>query len=215
MITENNFDIVAGIDRFVDLYEVRIDLIGDGWQEWVRRLRRPWIACNRLRAEGGNWSGNEITRLDKLFEAIKLGASIVDIELKTPELAHITGEMKKDRVECLISAHNLYETPAIYYLDEIVNAQKAAGAGICKVVTTAQRFEDNFTILQLLGRYPDTRLIAFAMGEVGVVSRVMSGMYGGYFTYASVTEKAAATCPGQLGAAYMRSVYEAIKKNHR
>jgi 3-dehydroquinate dehydratase-1 len=212
VITENNFDLVAGVDRFVDLYEVRMDLTGDGWQEWVKRLRRPWIACSRLREEGGNWRGDEASRVGKLFEAIEFGARIVDIELRTPDLAHIAAEIKKDKAECLISVHNLVETPDICELKGIIREQNAAGAGICKVVTTAQRFEDNFTVLRLFHECPETRLVAFAIGQVGVVSRVLSAMSGGYFTYASITE-GTASAPGQLTAAYLRSLYEAVRNN--
>ena len=41
VVTVNDFDLISGVDRFVDLYEIRIDLIGDGWQDWVGRLQRP------------------------------------------------------------------------------------------------------------------------------------------------------------------------------
>ena len=103
VITENNFELVAGVDRFVDLYEVRIDLIGDGWQEWVNRLKRPWIACNRLREEGGNWTGDESSRIASLVKAMKLGARIVDIELRTQDLARTVKQIKDYRALCLIS----------------------------------------------------------------------------------------------------------------
>jgi len=213
VITENNFDIVAGVDRFVDLYEVRIDLIGDGWQEWVNRLQRPWIACNRLKEDGGNWSGDESLRIEKLIKAMELGARIVDIELRTQDLSDIVSVIKKNKAECLISAHNLVDTPPIEELTGIVQLQMAKGADICKVVTTARRFEDNFTVLRLFEKYKGIKLVAFAMGESGLVSRVLSAMSGGYFTYASIMGSKE-SAPGQLTATYLRSFYEAVKNNH-
>ena len=72
VITDNDFEMAAGAARFADLYEVRIDLIGDGWQEWVKRLRKPWIASNRLKEEDGLRSGDDVSRIGKLFEAIGL-----------------------------------------------------------------------------------------------------------------------------------------------
>jgi 3-dehydroquinate dehydratase I len=213
VITENNFDLIAGVDRFVDLYEVRIDLIGNGWQEWIDKLQRPWIACNRLPEEGGNWLGNESSRIETLIHAIKLGASIVDIELRTPDLSSIVSMIKSNNVKCLISSHNLLDTPPIEQLARIVQQQIESGADICKVVTTAKRFEDNFTILKLFEKLKETRIVAFAMGNDGVVSRVLSAISGGYFTYASITGiKGSAT--GQLSATYLRSFYEAVKNNH-
>ena len=201
---------VAGIDRFVDFYEVRIDLIGDGWQKWVRKLSRPWIACNRLSEEGGKWSGNEPDRVAKLFEAVKLGASIVDIELRAEGLDGIVEQIKQKKAKCLISMHNLKETPNLNELKEIVRQEVAAGADICKVVTTAQRFEDNLTVLRLFPLFPGVKLVALAMGQVGVSSRVLSPMLGGYFTYASIME-GKESAPGQLTAAYLRSFYEATR----
>jgi 3-dehydroquinate dehydratase I len=211
VITENNFDLIAGVDRFVDLYEVRIDLIGNGWQEWVNKLQRPWIACNRLPEEGGNWLGNEASRIETLINAIKLGAGIIDIELCTPDLSSVVSIIKINKTKCLISSHNLLSTPPIEELEWIVQKQVDSGADICKVVTTAKRFEDNFTILKLFERFKETKIVAFAMGNDGVVSRVLSAVSGGYFTYASITgTKGSAT--GQLSATYLRSFYEAVKK---
>jgi 3-dehydroquinate dehydratase-1 len=81
------------------------------------------------------------------------------------------------------------------------------------VVTTAKRFEDNFTILKLFEKLKETKIVAFAMGNDGVVSRVLSAISGGYFTYASITgTKGSAT--GQLSATYLRSFYEAVKNKH-
>ena len=71
---------------------------------------------------------------------MKLGASIIDIELATPSLADLVKEIK-GKAECLISYHNLKGTPPLEDLRQIVNRQLAAGADICKVVTTARTFD--------------------------------------------------------------------------
>jgi 3-dehydroquinate dehydratase-1 len=208
VITENDYEVAAGIERFVDFYEVRLDLIGDGWQAWVKKLNRPWIATNRLQEEGGKWSGSEAARIAKLFEAVKLGARIVDIELRTEGLDDIVAQLKQKKVLRLISMHNVKETPGIEELKGIIRQEIAAGADICKVVTTAQRFEDNMAVLRLFPQFPGVKLVAFTMGQVGVSSRVLSTMVGGYFTYAAVME-GKESAPGQLTATYLRSFYEA------
>ena len=211
VITNNDFELAAGAARFTDLYEVRIDVIGDGWQEWVKRLRKPWIASNRLKEEGGVWSGDEPSRIGKLFEAIELGARIVEIGLRTPDLQRLIAQIRREKVESLIADHDLTATPDLIDLKAIVREQTAAGAGICKVVTTAQRFEDNFTVLSLFREFPETRLVAFASGELGVTSRVLSVLSGGYFTYASITDNDRQD-QGVLSAAYMRSFFEEVRK---
>jgi len=212
VITENDFEMAAGAARFADLYEVRIDLIGDGWQEWVKRLRKPWIASNRLKEKGGLRSGDDASRIGKLFEAIGLGARIVDMELRTPDLQRLISEIKREKAECLISTYDLKSTPDLNELKAIIREQMAAGAGICKIVTTAQRFEDNFGVLNLFREFPDIRLVAFADGELGITSRVLSVLSGGYFTYASITDNNRQD-KGLLPAAYMRSLFEEVRKS--
>ncbi len=209
-VTENNYDIAAGIESFVDFYELRLDLIGNGWQEWVGKLNKPWIACNRLPEEGGKWSGTEAERTAKLYEAVELGARIVDIEMRTENLGDIIGRLKKKKVQCLISMHNIIETPDLDELKRIVHREVAKGADICKVATTAKRFEDNLTVLRLFPLFRGVKLVALTMGDVGVSSRVLSPMLGGYFTYASIME-GKESAPGQLTAAYLRSFYEAAR----
>ncbi|MBN1366977.1 MAG: type I 3-dehydroquinate dehydratase [Dehalococcoidales bacterium] len=212
VITENDYQAAAGVKRFVDYYEVRLDLIGDGWQTWVKKLNRPWIATNRLPEEGGKWVGGETDRIAKIYEAVKLGARIVDIELRTDGLADIIGQIRRKKVRCLISVHNFKDTPDIEELKAIIRREIAVGADICKVATAARRLEDNMTILSLFSQFPGIKLVAMAMGQFGVSSRVLSPLLGGYFTYASLTE-GKESAAGQLTAAYLRSFYEATGRD--
>ncbi len=148
-IVDNDLEAVREVEPFVDLFEVRIDIIGDGWQELVKQFKKPWIACNRRVDEGGRWEGDEASGMEKLLEAIELGADIIDLELRTTNLKQ-TVELIKERAKCLLSFHELRGTPLLSNMREIVQRQLEAGADICKVVTTAQRFEDNLTIIQLI-----------------------------------------------------------------
>ena len=47
VIVNNDLEALKEVKPLVDLFEVRIDLIGDGWQELAKQLNQPWIACNR------------------------------------------------------------------------------------------------------------------------------------------------------------------------
>ena len=64
------------------------------------------------------------------------------------------------------------------------------------------------TVLRLFHQFPRIKLVALAMGQVGISSRVLSPVLGGYFTYAAMTE-GKESAPGQLTVAYLRSFYEA------
>jgi len=197
------------IESFIDLYEVRIDLIGDGWPELVRELRKPWIACNRLAGEGGRWEAGEASRIEELLKAVELGAEMIDIELRTKTLAEIVPLIKK-KAKCLLSSHELNGTPSLGEMKEIVHQQLEASADICKVVTTAHRFEDNLTTLQLITEFPQIRIVSFAMGPLGYVSRILCPLVGGYFTYASI-EEGKESASGQLTVRDLRKIYEVVK----
>ncbi len=192
----------------VDLFEVRIDLIGDEWPELVKQFKKPWIACNRIADEGGKWSGNEARRVEKLLQATELGADMVDIELRTKNLGKIVPAIKK-RGKCLLSYHNLEKTPSLDDMKGIVRQQLKSGADICKVVTTARGFEDNLTVLQLISEFPGVKLISLAMGPFGIVSRVLCPLVGGEFTYASI-EKGKESAEGQITVQELKKIYKMI-----
>lgn len=199
---------VKEVEPLVDLFEVRIDLIGDGWQELVKQLSKPWIACNRSAEEGGQWPGSEARRIEQLLRAMELGADIVDIELGTKNLANIVPLVRK-RTKCLLSFHDLEKTPPIDEMKKIVGRQLKAGADICKVVTTARGFEDNTTVLELISEFPEVKLISFAMGPLGATSRVLCPLVGGEFTYAAI-EKGQESAEGQLTVRDLRKIYEMV-----
>ena len=207
-IVDNDLDGVKSVATFVDLFEVRIDMIGDGWQEVVTELKKPWIACNRRADEGGCWQGSESDRVDELLCAVDLGAHLIDIELQTKKLKQVVTLIKK-RAKCLLSVHNFVETPSLDLMKEVVQKELSAGADIAKVVTTALKFEDNLVVLRLISEFSQARVVSFAMGPLGLVSRILCPLVGGYFTYTSMaTGKESA--PGQPRAGDLRALYEVI-----
>ncbi len=209
-IVNRDLAVIREVEPLVELFEVRIDLIGDGWQEVARQLEKPWIACNRMAQEGGSWQDSEARRKEELLKAIQLGADIVDIELATTNLERVVSLIKK-RAKCLLSFHELEKTPALDSLKKIVKKQLAAGADICKVVTTAQKFEDNITILKLISEFPEARIVAFAMGPLGLPSRILSPLVGGDFTYSAI-EKGGESAPGQIQVAELKKLYQMVSQ---
>ena len=208
VIVNNDLKAIEEVEPFVDLFEVRIDLIGDGWQELVRHLRKPWIACNRSADEGGSWMKDETSRIDELVKAAELGADIIDIELGTRSLNEAMQQINK-KAKCLLSFHEMQLTPSLDRMKEIVQSQLKAGADVCKVVTTAHSTEDNLRVLQLIAEFPKARIVSFAMGPLGLASRVLCPLVGGDFTYASIG-KGKESAPGQVTARDLRKLYEMV-----
>ncbi|MBI4303160.1 MAG: type I 3-dehydroquinate dehydratase [Chloroflexi bacterium] len=209
-ITNNDGKAIAEVEPLVDLFELRIDLVGEGWQDIARQLKKPWIACNRTPEEGGRWPGIEARRIESLLLAIEMGASMVDIELSTKNLDNVVQVIKK-RAKCLLSFHDLQSTPSLDKMKEIVGRQLKAGADICKVVTTAQKVEDNLAVLRLISESPEAKLVSFAMGPLGAMSRVLSPLVGGEFTYASI-EAGKESAPGQIAVRDLIQIYDMVKE---
>ncbi len=63
VIVDKDLASIREVEPLVSLYEVRIDLIGDGWSEVINELEKPWLACNRRADEGGQWRKNETERI--------------------------------------------------------------------------------------------------------------------------------------------------------
>ncbi len=207
-IVSDDIEPIKRVESLVDLFEVRIDLIGDGWRELAKELKKPWIACNRRMDEGGRWQESESNRIEELLSALELGANIVDIELETEGLEKVTKLIKK-RAECLISHHDLKGTPSSEKMRQIIQKQIAAGADICKLVTTARRFTDNLAVLQLILDFPATRIVSFAMEVLGLTSRLLCPLVGGDFVYASI-EEGKESASGQITVSDLRKIYRTL-----
>jgi 3-dehydroquinate dehydratase-1 len=209
-IVNTDLEAIRSVEPVVDLLEVRIDLISSGWQELVKQLKKPWIACNRKLEEGGSWQRSESERIKELLMAVGMGASMIDIELSTEGVGAVVKEIR-GKADCLLSYHNLKGTPPLEEMRDIVRQQMAAGADICKVITTARSLADNVTTLQLITGFPETRVISFAMGALGYLSRVLCPLIGGYFTYASIGE-CMESAPGQLTVSELKRIYQLLGK---
>ncbi|MBE9513262.1 MAG: type I 3-dehydroquinate dehydratase [Chloroflexi bacterium] len=205
-IIKDDLSAIRKVEPLVELFEVRIDLIGGGWPNLAKQLRKPWIACNRMSDEGGRWQRDEAGRIEELIRAVELGANIVDIELRTKNLATAIPLIKR-RARCLVSLHELKKTPPLNRLKEIVQRELAAGADVCKVITTAQSFKDNLTTLKLIAEFPEVKIVSFAMGPLGFTSRVFCPLVGGYFTYASIGE-GKESAPGQITVSHLTKIYQ-------
>ena len=210
VIVNSDPEAIREVEPLVDLFEVRIDLIGDSWQELAKQLNRPWIACNRSPDEGGKGDKDETRRIEELVKATELGAEIIDIELETRDLGKAVTKIK-NRAKCLLSFHDWKGTPSLDKMKEMVQRQLTAGADICKVITTARSSDDNLAVLQLIADFPQTRVVSFAMGPLGFASRVLCPLVGGDFTYASI-EKGRESAPGQITVTDLRKLYEMMAR---
>ena len=81
---------------------------------------------------------------------------------------------------------------------------------VCKIVTTAKKIEDNLAVLNFVSAMSSkAKLVCFCMGEQGKVSRLLSPMFGAFFTFASL-EQGSETAAGQMTIQEMRATYDLL-----
>jgi 3-dehydroquinate dehydratase-1 len=75
----------------------------------------------------------------------------------------------------------------------------------------AKNVTDSFRLLNLYEKFKNSNLITFAMGDYGIISRILCTIYGkSPFTYASLEKPIAS---GQLSVIEMRRIYERINQH--
>lgn len=209
VITGGDMKSIIKSEPLADLFEIRIDMVGSHWPEIATGLHKPWIAANRSVANHGKYTGSEEKRTEELLKALSLGASYIDIELESEALQEMVLQVS-GRAKCLVSHHDWAGTPPLEKLRATVHQQLAAGADICKIVTTATSVEDNLNLLKLPALFPWASVIPLAMGETGIISRILCPLAGGYLTYASI-QHGNTSAPGQLTLDEMRDIYRALR----
>lgn len=210
----------AGIARAVkqgaDIVELRVDGLRDqaGWEKLLRRPM-PIILTNRPEREGGGFKGDEDKRVGVLLDGISREVPCVDIELSTPEglREQVVSKAKKSGVTVMLSHHDFSMTPSIEVLVGIAKELAGAGCDLAKVVTFAESSSDALRVLDFLVQVQDevaVPTIAFAMGEVGRITRIAAPLFGSPLVYAAARKE---TAPGQLDVATTkRLLHELVPK---
>jgi 3-dehydroquinate dehydratase-1 len=193
-----------------DFAEIRLDHLRslDGIEKVPRKTNVPLIATNRQYESGGKNHQRETERIETLLEAAQHGFSYADIELNTPKAKAIIRELTQMGVKPIVSFHHFSETPPIDELRKITSSEINVGADICKLVTTANKMVDNLPCLSLVSEMSQkTKIVCFAMGKEGLLSRTLSPLFGACFTYASLGE-GSETAPGQPSIQHLRQIYK-------
>lgn len=187
-------------NRLADLIELRLDYLSrPNLEELLPKVKKPLIVTNRLAKEGGKFQGNEAQRLASLIKAINLGVPFIDIELASGR-DHIYGLLhNQNQTSIIISFHDFRQTGSYQELRYLLNKMMAWGANVSKIVTLARSWADNLTILNLVlyARQRQHKIVAFCMGEKGKISRIVSPLLGGEWTYAALKANKK-SAPGQL-----------------
>ena len=172
----------------------------------------PVILTCRGHWEGGNKEVSESAK-DAVYEAaIEEGlADFVDKELSygEPKLKQLKDSANSKGISLIISYHNFERTPSKEFVYAQLARQIHCGADVAKAALMPKSEEDVLNVLSatlaVRRDFPDTPLITMSMGPLGMHSRIVGGLYGSDLTFAVGS---AASAPGQIPAAQMRSVFE-------
>jgi len=165
--------------------------------------RTPKIATNK------NHSFGEQEHHELLLNAAKSGINYVDIELDVTAAAFVN-EVKAQGAKCIVSHHHFQVSLTLQELNSVFEREVAAGADVCKIVTTPKYQQDNLTLLQFIQAASNkAKIVCFGMGDCGKISRLLSATFGGFFTFASL-EKNSETAPGQMSIEEMKAAYQLL-----
>lgn len=180
--------------------ELRVDFLAEPIDVARLLADRPCevlVTCRRP-ADGGKFAGPESERLAVLQAAIAAGAEYVDLEEDAARQLARSGRTKR-----VVSFHNFEKTPAD--LEGIYRRLAACDADFAKIAVMATCTHDNRRMLDQVRAASPVPLVGFCMGELGVVSRLLSGKFGAPFTYAA--PDADAVAPGQVPFRKMVDLY--------
>lgn len=196
-----------------DFIEVRLDYLKeyDRLRDIALCANTPLIATNKTTECQGRFSGSEAERQKTLRDAARHGFEYVDVDVSTPKLKSVIENYRELGAKSIVSFHDYNETPSVAQLKEILRKEVAGKSDVCKIVTTAKLVSDNLTVLDFLSKASrkDVKLVCFCMGELGKPSRLLSPIFGAFFTYASL-ESGKKTANGQLAVQEMRTAYDAL-----
>lgn len=189
-----------------DLIEVRLDRLEDclgnleALSDVAAHGKTPKIATDRA-------SRSETEQRQLLLDAAKCGFEYIDAELSMPQLDALVKELKRLGAKAIVSYHKFDGFLSLPELNRVLEREIASGADICKIVATAEKIEDNLTVLNFISAAAGkTKLVCFCMGELGKISRLLSPLFGGFFTFAAL-ERGSETAAGQMTIQEMKAAY--------
>ncbi|MGO9339787.1 MAG: shikimate dehydrogenase [Terracidiphilus sp.] len=168
------------------------------------------IATCRRKQNGGHFAGALAAEFAVLQAAADAGCQIVDLEIESAEeakpgaLAKFREGLRAAGSALLVSFHDFSRTKD---LEHAADRIQAFAPDFVKVVSTARSLADNLAVLRLIEeRSLSAHVVGIAMGEEGLVSRVLGPRAGAAFTFASFSD-GAETAPGQVTARVLRDLY--------
>jgi 3-dehydroquinate dehydratase/shikimate dehydrogenase len=175
------------------------------------------IATCRRKENSGNFTGSVKAEIEVLIAAAEAGCQIVDLEVESAEeaapcqLDQLRAKLRETGTALLVSFHDFTRTKD---LEQAARRIEAFHPDFVKVVSTAKTLADNLAVLKLIAdRSLSAHVVGIAMGETGLISRVLGPRTGAAFTFAAFSD-GSETAPGQPTARTLRDLYRIDQLDH-
>ena len=189
--------------EWADFIELRLDCleeIPNNLSEVIQHLARPVILTFRPSEQGGHRRLTRDERQNFWFSKGPHGENIWwDIE---GDLVNL----EPDWSRVIVSHHDFSVVPND--LQQIYERLAHTPAAVIKIAVQANDIVDCIPVFQLLDRArgEGRKIIAIAMGNAGIATRVLGPSRGSFLTYGALDDENA-TAPGQVNARKLRSLY--------
>jgi 3-dehydroquinate dehydratase/shikimate dehydrogenase len=211
--------LIGRASRIAEIVELRLDYLDDSelglvparLDEILRSTARPLIFTYRPLEEGGLSSARTEERVSfwsGIVERVRAkGELFIDLELELLEShPQICERALLNGWKIICSHHDFEGVPR--ELDRISKRMLQLPFPILKIAVRANDITDCIAVFNLIDGVRDAGrdIIAMAMGENGLVTRILAPSRGAFLTFGSLAE-GFSTAPGQVGAKEMRDLY--------
>jgi len=183
-----------------DLIELRLDFLIEPFdiKTLLAECPLPAIVTYRPTREGGNYTGDEASRIAVLEQAMLAGAAYIDIEADSVDKIKKLGQTK-----LIASFHNFELTPDD--LNDRVAKVAQSQCDIVKFAVMVNNLSDNNIIFNAIQTCTKP-IIGMGMGELGEMTRILNLRFGSFLTFGSLAS-GKESAPGQIPARVLNDLY--------
>jgi len=190
---EENLDIIKGYEKkgcHIDLLELRVDMLEHEElfkvQFFPSMVSYPVILTIRRKRDGGEFKSGEFARLFTFARALNVDKpqkktfSYIDLELDAnmksiEDIALVLG------IKIIRSYHSLNRPIKNY--TKIIKRLQEKKADVIKIASSSFSLKDTMSLFEASKELKDRKHILIAMGEYGLLSRIMANILGNAFLY--------------------------------
>lgn len=190
--------------EWADFVELRFDCLDaepENIAQVLSSFPRPVILTFRPSEQGGH---RDVSREEReafwKMQAARGDSIWWDVE------ADLVRDLSPDWSRTIVSHHDFAGVPTD--LEQIYERLAQTPARVLKIAVQAKEISDCIPVFRLLdrARSDEREIIAIAMGNAGIATRILGPSRGAFLTYGALDDDSA-TAPGQVNARKLRSRY--------